>query len=74
MKKVIDKYYWLLFFCLTGVLALLCFYRLGDFNLRARDELRHGMNAFEMMKNDNKKAGFIFAVSISSSLLKNTFL
>ena len=53
MKKVIDKYYWLLFICLTGVLALLCFYRLGDFNLRPWDELRHGINAFEMMKNDN---------------------
>lgn len=52
-KKLIDIWYWPLFILLMSLLAFLCFYHLGDYDLVPWDELRHGLNAYEMLKKNN---------------------
>lgn len=37
----------------TLLTLFLCFYKLSDFNIHKWDEARHGVNAYEMLRNDN---------------------
>ena len=59
-KKIIDKLYWPLFILLMSILALLCFYKLGDYVILPWDELRHGLNAFEMLKKNNYLVNYAY--------------
>ena len=59
-KRIIDKLYWPLFILLMSILALLCFYKLGDYVILPWDELRHGLNAFEMLKKNNYLVNYAY--------------
>ena len=52
-QNLFAKYYWLFFTILLGILCLLCFYNLGEYNLNWGDETRYGASAIEMIKNNN---------------------
>lgn len=54
----IEKYYWQIFVGLTCLLCFCCFFRLGSNPVRLWDEARHGVSAYEMIKNKNGIANF----------------
>lgn len=54
----IEKYYYYFFFFILVVLAFTCFFNLGADAIYAWDEARHGVNAFEMIMNDNYIANY----------------
>lgn len=47
-----DILFWALFTALMFLLAFICLYRLGEGVVRDWDEARHGVNAYEMVKNN----------------------
>lgn len=49
---LIQKYYWFLFVILTLFIGFLCFYNLGISPVKDWDEARHGVSAYEMLKNN----------------------
>lgn len=49
----LDRYYWYFFALIVGLVAFLCFFRLGVAPIASSDEGRHGVNAYEMMKEGN---------------------
>lgn len=49
----IEKYYVYVYASLLFILAFCCFFRLGSNPVRLWDESRHGVNAYEMIKNNN---------------------
>lgn len=50
-KQPADIFYWAVVFGLFLWLLFLCFYQLGQVPIADWDEARHGVNAYEMMKN-----------------------
>ena len=46
-----EKYYWIFFTLAAGMLAFLCFRCLGVAQIDSWDEARHGVSAYEMMRN-----------------------
>lgn len=57
-SNIIEKYYWLFFFVLISIIAFCCFYQLGSAPIEDWDEARHGVNAYEMIKNNNYIANY----------------
>jgi len=51
LEIFIDKYYKALFIIAAAFLAFICFWKLGQFPVADWDESRHGVSAYEMMKN-----------------------
>lgn len=49
----IEKYYWIWFAFLTAMTAFLCFRCLGIGAIDSWDEARHGISAYEMIRNKN---------------------
>ncbi len=49
----VDRYFWWFFALAIGVLTFLCFFRLDAAPILSSDEGRHGVNAYEMMKEGN---------------------
>lgn len=47
-----EKYYWIFFIILSSCLAFLCFHNLGAGLVQDWDEARHGVSAYEMLKNN----------------------
>ncbi len=54
----IDKYYWIIFSVLCLLLGFFCIFKLGTATINSWDEARHGVNAFEMIKNGNYIANY----------------
>lgn len=48
----VEKYFWLFFLLLTSFIAFLCFHNLGAATVANWDESRHGVSAYEMLKNN----------------------
>ena len=48
-----EKYYAIFLVVLLAVVCFFCFYQLGQFPARDWDEARHGVSAYEMLKNHN---------------------
>lgn len=48
-----TRYYWAVAAILLAGIAFFCFYQLGQLPVRDWDEARHGVSAYEMMKNGN---------------------
>jgi 4-amino-4-deoxy-L-arabinose transferase-like glycosyltransferase len=48
-----EKYYFLFLIVFLAVVCFNCFYQLGQFPARDWDEARHGVSAYEMLKNHN---------------------
>lgn len=51
LLQITEKYYWLWFALLCAVTAFLCFRCLGVKAIDSWDEARHGISAYEMLKN-----------------------
>lgn len=51
--KFLDRFYWVFFSLILILLCFLSLYKLGDISLIEWDESRHGVNAYEMMKNNS---------------------
>ena len=51
LLQITEKYYWLWFALLCAVAAFLCFRCLGVKAIDSWDEARHGISAYEMLKN-----------------------
>lgn len=49
----LEKYYFIFFTVLFAMVCFNCFYQLGQFPARDWDEARHGISAYEMLKNHN---------------------
>ena len=49
----LNRYYWFLFAGIAAYAAFLCFYRLDTGYVVSWDEARHGISAYEMLKNKN---------------------
>lgn len=47
-----EKYYWIFFIILLCFISFLCFHNLGDALVQDWDEARHGVSAYEMIKNN----------------------
>lgn len=47
-----DMLFWAMFTMLMLLFAFICLYRLGEGTVRDWDEARHGVNAYEMVKNN----------------------
>lgn len=54
----IDKYYWWIYTGLILFLGFACFFKLGYADIENWDEARHGINAYEMIKNKNYIANY----------------
>ena len=54
----IEKYYKYIFIVLIAILCFACFFDLGGTVVYDWDEARHGVNAYEMIKNGNYIANF----------------
>ncbi|MBD7910249.1 ArnT family glycosyltransferase [Clostridium cibarium] len=52
LEEIIQKYYWIFIVIEVVFLAFICFWNLGEFPVRDWDESRHGVSAYEMMKNN----------------------
>lgn len=48
-----EKYYFIFLLVLLAVVCFNCFYQLGQFPAQNWDESRHGVSAYEMLKNHN---------------------
>lgn len=53
LLEFFKKYYYIFFMILMAVILFNCFYHLGQFPARDWDEARHGVSAYEMLKNRN---------------------
>ena len=51
LLQITEKYYWLWFALLCAVTVFLCFRCLGVKAIDSWDEARHGISAYEMLKN-----------------------
>ncbi len=51
--EFLQKYYFIFIILFTAVICFNCFYHLGQFPARDWDEARHGVSAYEMLKNHN---------------------
>lgn len=58
IKDFIEKYYWAFFAIFLAFLGFLCFFKLGIYNIGDWDEARHGVNAYEMIRNNNYIANY----------------
>lgn len=58
ISAFIDKYFLYIFLALLAALAALCFINLGAGRVELWDEARHGVNAFEMLKEGNYIANY----------------
>lgn len=47
-----EKYYWIFFIILSCFISFLCFHNLGVSLVQDWDEARHGVSAYEMLKNN----------------------
>lgn len=48
-----EKYYFIFLIASLAAVCFFCFYQLGQFPARDWDEARHGVSAYEMLKNHN---------------------
>lgn len=53
MLSVVEKYYWCFFVLLTLLIGFFSFYHLDGAYVNSWDEARHGINAYEMMQNQD---------------------
>lgn len=53
LVQIVEKGYWIFFAAAVVTLALFCFYKLDVKYVDSWDEARHGVNAYEMIENDN---------------------
>lgn len=53
LVQIVQKGYWAFFAAACIALALFCFWRLDVKYVDSWDEARHGVNAYEMIQNDN---------------------
>jgi len=58
MFDFIDKYYVWVYVVSFALLAFCCFFKLGTAPIVSYDEARHGVNAYEMIRNNNYIANF----------------
>lgn len=54
----VEKYWLYLFIAILFLLSFACFFNLGNMPIYDWDEARHGVNAFEMLKQNNFIANF----------------
>ena len=54
----LEKHYLWVYLGLLAMLAFCCFFKLGTAPIKSYDEARHGVNAYEMIKNNNYVANF----------------
>lgn len=53
LEKFIEKYYYIIYLVVLVVAAINLFYKLNTTVIQDWDEARHGVTAFEMLKNNN---------------------
>lgn len=56
--NLVDKYYVWIYVGFLALLAFCCFFKLGTMPIKDWDEARHGVNAYEMIRNNNYIANF----------------
>ncbi len=58
IKCFIKTHYWVTFTILLTLLSIICFINLGTYAVNSWDEARHGVNAYEMIKQNNYIANY----------------
>ena len=58
IKNFIKSHYWITFTILLTLLTIVCFINLGTYAVDSWDEARHGVNAYEMIMQNNYIANY----------------